>query len=145
VFLKILPDNPGIATNTTESTDYGYGSGAVYVESLVFLCSQVSIKGAEKMSNLKAIIVVRTKGPDRKRGWVPATGKNDPVGPQYLRYYKGSSPKHIKAGRFYDEAEVAELRPERKLKAASMGLEGASMATCFQIVRFGTSIPSQTV
>ncbi len=75
------------------------------------------------MSNLKVTIVVRTKGPDRKRGWVPATGKNDPVGPLYLRYYKGSSPRHIKAGRFYDEAEVAKLRLERKLKAASMGLE----------------------
>ncbi|HVM74841.1 MAG TPA: hypothetical protein VMT75_04305 [Candidatus Saccharimonadales bacterium] len=28
--LKILPDNPGIATNTRESIDYGYGSGPVF-------------------------------------------------------------------------------------------------------------------
>jgi hypothetical protein len=38
------------------------------------------------MANLKVSIVVRTTNPDGKRGWVPATGKNDPVGPLYLRY-----------------------------------------------------------
>jgi integrase len=75
------------------------------------------------MANLKVSIVVRTKGPDGKRGWVPATGKNDPAGPLYLRYYAGSCQKHSKAGRFYDEAEVAKLRLERKLKASSMGFE----------------------
>ena len=75
------------------------------------------------MANLKVSIVVRTKGPDGKRRWVPATGKNDPAGPLYLRYYTGSYQKHVKAGRFYDEAEVAKLRLERKLKAASMGFE----------------------
>jgi hypothetical protein len=72
-------------------------------------------KGAGEMANLKVSIVVRTKDSDGKRGWVPAAGKNDPAGPLYLRYYNGSSPKHVKAGRFYDEAEVAKLRLERKL------------------------------
>ena len=47
------------------------------------------------MANLKVSVVVRTKGPDRKRGRVPATGKNDPADPLYLRYYEGSSPKHV--------------------------------------------------
>jgi len=75
------------------------------------------------MANLRVRIVVRTKGSDGKRSWVPATGKNDPAGPLYLRYYRGPSPKYIKAGRFLDEAEAAKLRLERKLKAASMGLE----------------------
>lgn len=75
------------------------------------------------MANLKVRIVVRATCPDGKRGWVPATGKNDPVGPLYLRYYQGSFPKYVKAGRFFDEAEVAKLRLERRLKAASMGFE----------------------
>ena len=75
------------------------------------------------MANLKVSIVVRTKGPDGKRGRVPATGKNDPADPLYLRYYEGSSPKHVKAGRFYDEAEVAKICLERRLKASSMGIE----------------------
>jgi len=75
------------------------------------------------MANLKVSIVVRITDSNGKRGWVPATGKNDPAGPLYLRYYHGSIAKHIKAGRFYDEAEVAKLRLERKLKAASMGFE----------------------
>lgn len=37
------------------------------------------------MAKLKVSIVVRTKDSDGKRGWVPATGKNDPAGPLYLR------------------------------------------------------------
>lgn len=53
------------------------------------------------MANLKVCIVVRVSGPHGKCSWVPATGKNDPNGPLYLRYYKGSSQKHVKAGRFY--------------------------------------------
>lgn len=75
------------------------------------------------MANLKVSIVVRTTDPNGKRGWVPATGKTDPAGPLNLRYYQRSVPKHIKAGRFFDEAEVAKLRLERKLKAASMEFE----------------------
>lgn len=74
------------------------------------------------MANLKVSIVVRVTDSDGNRNWVPATGTNDPQGPYYLRYYKGSKPKHVKAGRFYDEAEAAKVRLERKLKAASIGL-----------------------
>ena len=62
-----------------------------------------------------------------------AKGKNDPVGPLYLRYYHGSFPKYVKAGRFYDEAEVAKLRLERKLKAASLGLEVCRSSKCHPI------------
>ena len=74
------------------------------------------------MSNLKVTIVVRTKGPNGKRGWVPATGKNDPVGPLYLRYYKGSSPKHIKAGRFYDEAGNSQAPSRTQAEGREHGL-----------------------
>jgi integrase len=73
------------------------------------------------MANLKVTIVVRTTSSDGKRGWVPATGKNDPSGPLYLRWYEGSSAKHQFAGKFYDEAEAAQLKQERKLKASSQG------------------------
>lgn len=73
------------------------------------------------MANLKVSIVVRTTSPEGKRGWVPAIGKSDPPGPLYLRYYQGSRPKHIKAGKYYDEAEAAQLRLERKLRADSLG------------------------
>ena len=75
------------------------------------------------MANLKVSIVVRVSGPNGKRRWVRATGKNDPNGPLYLRYYMERFQKHVKAGRFYDEAEAAKVRLVRKLKAASMGLE----------------------
>ena len=50
------------------------------------------------MANLKVSIFVRVSGPNGKRSWVPATGKNDPNGPLYLCYYKGSSNFHVRAG-----------------------------------------------
>lgn len=71
------------------------------------------------MANLKVSIVVRpTVG---KRTPVPATGKNDPAGSYYLRYCVGNVPKLVKAGESYRDAEIAQIRLERKLKAASQG------------------------
>jgi integrase len=52
---------------------------------------------------------------------VIANGKTDPPGGYYLRHCQGSSPKYIKVGNFYDEAEMAQMRLERKLKAQSLG------------------------
>src|ERR1035441_465333 len=71
------------------------------------------------MGNLCVTIVVRTTG--IKRTWVKATGKNDPAGSYYLRYCQRSTSRYIKAGASFDEAEVAKVRLERKLKAASQG------------------------
>jgi len=74
------------------------------------------------MANLKVVVVVRTTSPDGRRGWQPATGKNDPAGPLYLRWYEGSKARHEKVeGTTYEEAELAQLRLERKLRAASQG------------------------
>ena len=72
------------------------------------------------MANLNVTIVVRTKT-DGKRSWVTANGKTDPPGSYYLRYCQGSTPKYIKAGDNFHEAEIAQLRLERKLKANSQG------------------------
>ncbi len=55
------------------------------------------------------------------RSWVRATGKSDPPGPLYLRYCSGSTPRSVKAGDSYDEAAMAQMRLERKLKAQSQG------------------------
>jgi hypothetical protein len=73
------------------------------------------------MANLQVSIVVRTTSPEGKRGWVKATGKNDPAGPLYLRWYTGSKPQHKFAGKHYDEAEAAQLRQQKKLSASSQG------------------------
>jgi integrase len=75
-----------------------------------------------EMANLKVTIVVRTTSPEGKRSWVVANGKTDPPGGYYLRHCQGSSPKYIKVGNFYDEAEMAQMRLERRLKAQSLGL-----------------------
>jgi len=73
------------------------------------------------MANLKVVIVIRTKI-DGKRGWVPATGKkSDPAGPLYLRWYAGGAARYVLAGDYYDEAEAAQFRLARKLKAQSEG------------------------
>jgi hypothetical protein len=72
------------------------------------------------MANLTVTIVVRTKQ-DGKRSWVRTAGKNDPTGPLYLRYCSGSTPRYVKAGDSYDEAAMAQMRLERKLKAQSQG------------------------
>lgn len=71
------------------------------------------------MANLNVTIVVRTTG--EKRSWVVANGKTDPTGAYYLRYCQGSTPKYTKAGDNFHEAEIAQLRLERKLKAQSQG------------------------
>ena len=73
------------------------------------------------MANLKVSVVVRTTGPEGKRGWVKANGKTDPPGPLYLRYCQGSKPRYEKAGTTFDEAEASRFRLERKLKAQSQG------------------------
>jgi hypothetical protein len=74
------------------------------------------------MANLKVSIVVRTTGPDGRRGSVNATGKNDPAGPLYLRWYAGSKPQHKKVdGNSFDEAEAQQLKLEKKLSASSQG------------------------
>jgi integrase len=52
---------------------------------------------------------------------VVANGKTDPAGPLYLRWYAGSGAKYEKAGISFHEAEIAQLRLERKLKAQSQG------------------------
>jgi hypothetical protein len=72
------------------------------------------------MANLHVTIIVRstTQG---KRSWIKANGKADPPGIYYLRYCSGSTPKYIKAGDSYYEAEIAQVRLERKLKAQSQG------------------------
>jgi hypothetical protein len=72
------------------------------------------------MANLKVTIVVRTTSPKGKRSWV-ANGKTDPPGGYYLRHCHGSTPRYIKVGNFYEEAEMAQMRLERKLKAQSLG------------------------
>jgi integrase len=56
-----------------------------------------------------------------KRGWAVATGENDPTGPLYLRWYERSKARQVKADASYEEAELAQLRLERLLKAASQG------------------------
>jgi integrase len=73
------------------------------------------------MANLRVTIVVRTTSPEGKRGWIKANGKTDPPGPLYLRYCQGSKPRYEKAGATFDEAEMAQMRLERKLKAHSQG------------------------
>lgn len=73
------------------------------------------------MANLKVIIVVRTKDAGGNRNWVIANGKTDPPGPLYLRWYERSMHRHTKAGNSFDEAELAQMRLERKLKAQSQG------------------------
>ena len=72
------------------------------------------------MANLQVTICVRVKEGEKRR-WVVANGKTDPAGPLYLRWYAGSSAKYEKAGASFDEAEIAQIRLERKLKAASIG------------------------
>ena len=72
------------------------------------------------MANLQVTICVRIKEGEKRR-WVVANGKTDPAGPLYLRWYAGSSAKYEKAGDSFHEAEIAQLRLERKLKAQSQG------------------------
>jgi integrase len=72
------------------------------------------------MANLKVVIVVRTTD-EGKRNWVPATGKKDPAGSLYLRHYEGSTVRYTKTSDTYEEAEMAKMRLERKLKAKSQG------------------------
>ena len=72
------------------------------------------------MANLTVTILIRTTQ-DGKRAWIPATGKNDPAGAFYIRWCQGSRSRFTKAGDTYDEAELAQLRKERELKAASLG------------------------
>lgn len=73
------------------------------------------------MANLKVTIVIRTKEGNGKRNYRVANGKTDSPGSFYLSYYQGSTPRYIKAGDTYDEAELAQIRLERKLLAASQG------------------------
>jgi hypothetical protein len=72
------------------------------------------------MANLKVVIVVRATD-EGKRNWVPATGKKDPAGPLYLRHYEGGTVRYTKTSDTYEEAEMAKMRLERKLKAKSQG------------------------
>ena|ERR1700688_3993388 len=74
------------------------------------------------MANLKVVVVIRTTSPEGRRGWVVASGKKDPLGPLYLRWYVGSAARHEKVeGAAYHDAELAKLRVERKLREASQG------------------------
>jgi hypothetical protein len=74
------------------------------------------------MANLKASVMIRVTTAVGVRGWVKATGgKNDPAGPFYLRYYKDSRQRHVKAGDHNDEALVAQHGLVRKLDAESRG------------------------
>jgi hypothetical protein len=72
------------------------------------------------MAHLHVTIVVRVKI-EGKRTWIKANDKTDPPGVYYLRQCVGSTPKYTKAGNSYDEAEMAKMRLERKLKAQSQG------------------------
>jgi len=72
------------------------------------------------MANLTVTILIRTTQ-NGKRAWIPATGKNDPAGAFYLRWCQGSRPRFTKVGDTYEDAELAQLRKERELKAASQG------------------------
>jgi len=74
------------------------------------------------MANLQVTICVRVKQGEKRR-WVVTNGKTDPAGPLYLRSYAGSSAKYERAGDSFDEAELAQMRLERKLKAASIAGE----------------------
>ncbi len=73
------------------------------------------------MANLKVSIVVRVSLPDGRRNWIAATGKDCRPGPLYLRYSVGASPRYVKAGDTFEEAELAQLKLSRKLKAAAIG------------------------
>ena len=74
------------------------------------------------MANLKVVIVVRTTSPEGQRGWVVASGKKDPLGPLYLRWYVGSAARYEKVdGDTYHDAELAKIRLGRKLRATSQG------------------------
>jgi hypothetical protein len=72
------------------------------------------------MANLNVNIVYRMTDPDGRRLWRLARGK-DPSDNYYLQWYEGSRQKHTKAGDNYQEAELAQMRLERKLKATSQG------------------------
>jgi len=74
------------------------------------------------VANLKTKIVVRFKTADGKRCWADANGKTDPQGSSYyLRFYEGSKTKHEAVDGDYHQAELAQIRLDRKLKAASQG------------------------
>ena len=60
------------------------------------------------MANLRASIVVRTKGP--KRSWVVANDQSDPAGSYYIRTVSGSTPRYKFAGATYEEAEPEQIR-----------------------------------
>ena len=58
-----------------------------------------------------------------QRKWIDANGKTDPQGTFYIQFYKGSKTQFecLKDVKDFHEAELALLRFERKLKAASQG------------------------
>jgi hypothetical protein len=70
------------------------------------------------MANLNVTIVVRTTGPKGRR-WVKATGTSDPAGPLDLRWYEGDTQRHQAVAGSFGEAEMAKMRLEKKLRAAT--------------------------
>ena len=73
------------------------------------------------MANIRTRIVIRTTTPEGKRSWVVANGKTDPSGSYYIRHCVGDKPRYTHAGATYQEAELEQVRLERRLKAASIG------------------------
>jgi integrase len=76
----------------------------------------------------KVTIVIRVTNSDGKRSWVPATGKQDPEGPLYLRHTVRSQPKYVRAldiawnpCKTFIEAQAAKVRLERELKIVEAG------------------------
>ena len=80
------------------------------------------------MANLQVTIIIRSTRPTGKR-----TGSRPTASPAsgYLlpAHCQGSTPRYIKAGKFYAEAEMAQKRLEWKLKAASQGFVVPEEAT----------------
>jgi site-specific recombinase XerD len=68
------------------------------------------------MANLKCKIVLRSQ-----QKYFPATGVSDPPGTYFLRFYQGAKMRHQRVGPDFRDAEIALLRKERELDAASRG------------------------
>lgn len=71
------------------------------------------------MANLRVTIVKRIVLNGRRK-FVPVP-KNSGPADYYVRWCVGSKPVCVKAGTTWDEAELAQLKQERRLKAAAIG------------------------
>lgn len=72
------------------------------------------------MANLKVRLVSRVTNPEGKRSWVAATAASHPA-PLYLLYYSGSRPVYEKTADNWEDAEIAKMRAEKRLRIESVG------------------------